>query len=563
MCSAYQRPRCNSEAGGAGLDRDDLEHVPDLGQGFERVAHLGLGVGRGHVATEPLGPGRNAGGDERHHDDVSAVIQVRAEGQGLDLVADHDRGDVRLARPEVEAELDQTIAEKLGVLGQALTVLGLVFDDVEGLGGRGDLADRRRRRKHERPCGELDVVHQLPVPERETSDATEGLREGPDQQVDLVEDAEFLGHPTSGGAERAQTVRIVDDQARIVLLAQVDDVVELSVVTVDAVEPLDHHQLLVVLRGLEHLLQRLHVVVLEQAHLEVGVLAQSEHHRVHDAGVVEAVENDGDVVVEERNDGPDQRLVAGGEHRARLPAEPLGQTPLELEVLRGRGLRPRTAEPRAVVLGRLDHRLDQSLVLRQTEVVVRGEVDEAARADLDPRPHVFEGLEEGEGLLRLRLVGPREQVLGPFVQPGHGAAGPYDVLCGAASAPSQSPAGPSFRPKARLGVRPLGVASPGEGTLVPVEDRDGQAVKRGVRALRHFLWPVTGHVVLRDPTSHALAELLALACLACRKNLDPFDRHGSGFYAIAEPCAMAQPDYFECRSDSRRTRRSAAGGDGE
>ena len=110
--------------------------------------------------------------------------------------------------------------------------------------------------------------------------------------------------------------------------------------------------------------------------------AGGEERAVEDAGVAVRVEDERRVLVGERHDRAEHRLVAGRERQALLEAEPLREALLELDVLGRRRLRTRRAREAARVL--VDRALGRLLDLRvvgQAEVVVRAEVDDRLAAD--------------------------------------------------------------------------------------------------------------------------------------------------------------------------------------
>ncbi len=154
----------------------------------------------------------------------------------------------------------------------------------------------------------------------------------------------------AGGAQRPGAVRVVHDERRVVLLAEVDELAKVCGVPVERVDALAHDEGVLALARLQDALEALGRVVVEEANLG-AVLghAGGEEGAVEDARVAVRVEDERRVLVGQRREGAEHRLVARREREALLEAHPLREALLELDVLARRRLRTRRRQPARVL----------------------------------------------------------------------------------------------------------------------------------------------------------------------------------------------------------------------
>src|SRR5690606_3400694 len=199
------------------------------------------------------------------------------------------------------------------------------------------------------------------------ADAAEGFAERADDDGNSALEAGLLEDPAAVRAERAASMRVVtDEDGVLVLLADLDDLLDWRLVTVERVYALDEHHRVLPLAAAEDAVERAGAVVVEEPHLGLTHRgARGEEGAVEDAGVAQVVEDERRVLVGERHDGADHRLVAGGEQQARLELEVVGEPLLELDVRRGRRLHTRRAEPAGEFVERRVRGLDHLRVRRE------------------------------------------------------------------------------------------------------------------------------------------------------------------------------------------------------
>ena len=76
----------------------------------------------------------------------------------------------------------------------------------------------------------------------DAANAGQRLREGPDDEVDAIEDALILGAAQTGRTVRAERVRFVDQQVRAVRAAHVNDVAQRRDVAANRIQAFDHDE---------------------------------------------------------------------------------------------------------------------------------------------------------------------------------------------------------------------------------------------------------------------------------------------------------------------------------
>jgi hypothetical protein len=212
----------------------------------------------------------------------------------------------------------------------------------------------------------------------EAADRGERLGEAADDEVGLVLDAEVVRRAAAAGTDDADAVGVVDHDARLVALRDLDQLRQWREVAAHAVDAVDSDETGLLLNGLgERLVERRHVVVQEADHLAVRQLAA-----VVDRGVVGLVHEDGRVARGERGDGTEVGLVARREGETGLLAEEAGEELLEALVELGRAVEQARAGHRgAVLLDGVAGGLDDARMARQAEVVVGAEHEDALAVD--------------------------------------------------------------------------------------------------------------------------------------------------------------------------------------
>src|SRR5262249_47257680 len=148
----------------------------------------------------------------------------------------------------------------------------------------------------------------------------ERLTEGSHDEIDLVLDSHGLARTRAARTKNADSVRVVDEEPRVVLARQADDVRKGRKIPFHAVEAVHHDQLAGTSRsGAENALEVAKVVMAEPLHLAIR-----EPRAVHDAGVRVLVENDDVALVDQRRDAAQVREVTGRIDERRLFLHELG-----------------------------------------------------------------------------------------------------------------------------------------------------------------------------------------------------------------------------------------------
>ncbi len=358
--------------------------------------------------------------DRDHHHAVFEQRDVHEER--LALVAAHHRHDVGVALTEIEADLGEPLPHVAPLFVELRDeALSVVLEHREDRGRGGDDGHGQARAEEKRSRVVLDVLDDVLLPDEDPADAAEGLGEGADDERHAPLEAVFFHDALPRLAEGAGAVGVVEDQERVVLLAELDDLDELRLVAVEGVDPLDQHDGVLALLVLQDALEGARAVVVEEANLGLaGGRARGEERTVEDAGVAEVVEDERRVLVGQAHDGADHRLVAGGEEEALLEAEPVGEALLELHVGGGRRLDARGAEPDREAVDGFLRRLLHLRVVGEAEVVVRAEVDDRLAVDRGVQPARLEGAEVRVDLLVAGLADSGELFVRLFFEPAHG-----------------------------------------------------------------------------------------------------------------------------------------------
>src|SRR2546422_168936 len=175
--------------------------------------------------------------------------------------------------------------------------------------------------------------------------------------------------------------------------ASFDDARQIGDIAAHAVDAVDDYEAAFPARDpLEDGVQVAGVVVLKAYGLSVGELGA-----VVDAGVVRLVDNRYGALIEERGDGAEVRLVAGGEDDGRFLVQEARDAVLQLLVQVGAAVEEARAGHRcAELLDRLAGGLHHAGVAGKAQVVVGTEHEDAAAVDLRLRAVVgVQGREEG------------------------------------------------------------------------------------------------------------------------------------------------------------------------
>ena len=225
--------------------------------------------------------------------------------------------------------------------------------------------------------------------------------------------------PRPSGAERPGGVRVVEDERRVVAVAELDELAQRRLVAVERVHALAEDERVLALARLEDALEALGRVVVEEANLG-AVLGHTgrEERAVENARVAVRVEDERRVLVGESGDRAEHRLVARSERQTLLEPHPLREAVLELDVHGRRGLRSRRGQAARVLVDRALRRLLDLGVGGQPQVVVRAEVDDLLAADVGVQPAAAAELaEERIVLIALRLANAHQRLARLRVNP--------------------------------------------------------------------------------------------------------------------------------------------------
>ena len=208
------------------------------------------------------------------------------------------------------------------------------------------------------------------------------------------------------GTEHAHAVRFVDHEPGARLVAEVGDRGQVGDVALHREHAVDDDEHAAAVGGglVELALELVQPPVAERPQLRAR-----EEAAVEDRGVVARVGHDGVARPQQRAEGADVGLVAGGEDQRRLGPVPAGDLGLELEVQVERAIEEaRAGQAGAVAVEGVARTRDDPLVFGQPEVVVASEHDPlgALHDDDGPRRRL-ERAEVGDDVgLAGRLVVP-------------------------------------------------------------------------------------------------------------------------------------------------------------
>ncbi len=170
-----------------------------------------------NLAAEPCGAVRNHRETEARDEDP-LVEEHLAHPDRVRRLADDDRHDRRLAFERLESGADQRGAEMARVLVQRADPLRMRLDETHRRQGAGGDSRRQRVRKKLGTRALCEHVAQRCRPRDEPPRRTaERLAERRGDDIDFAEHSEMLRRTASGRADHARRVRVVDDQHRVVI----------------------------------------------------------------------------------------------------------------------------------------------------------------------------------------------------------------------------------------------------------------------------------------------------------------------------------------------------------
>src|SRR5690606_14725156 len=143
----------------------------------------------------------------------------------------------------------------------------VLLEHVEDGRSRGDDGYGERCAEEEAPRVVLDEVDDVALPEQDSADAAERLRERRHEHGDAVEQPRLLEDAGAALAEGPGPVRVIDDEDRFVAVADLDELGEVRLVAVERVDALDEDERVLALARLQDALEALGRVVIEEAHL--------------------------------------------------------------------------------------------------------------------------------------------------------------------------------------------------------------------------------------------------------------------------------------------------------
>ena len=203
---------------------------------------LGL-EGRGHLHADTCGALRHDRIAEARHEHA-LVEQALGERYRLGGLADDDRDDRRVAVERRVPGLDEHLPEDARVLPQAGEQRRIFEHDLD----RTESAARDRRRERVREelrAGALreEVADLLRGGDVAAGSPAERLAERAGDHVHLAQQAEVLDRAAAGLPEDADPVRVVDDDHRVVLARELDDVGQLREVSLHREDAVGEDQL--------------------------------------------------------------------------------------------------------------------------------------------------------------------------------------------------------------------------------------------------------------------------------------------------------------------------------
>ncbi len=181
---------------------------------------------------------------------------------------------------ELEALRRQPVIERGDIVPQLLAQLGPRLDHPQRLAHRRHDRGRQRGGEHVGPHGHAQDVEVGIVRDAVAADRAQGLGEGADDEVAVVEHARRLAQAAAVLAQRTQRMGLVDQHVGAVLLADLDEFLERRRIAQHRVDALEHHQpvarlvaLIALLEASQAGIEARRVVVLEAHDLRLGLLA--------------------------------------------------------------------------------------------------------------------------------------------------------------------------------------------------------------------------------------------------------------------------------------------------
>ena len=259
------------------------------------------------------------------------------------------------------------------------------------------------RREDERAGVVAGEVHHLRACGHVAAQAGQGLGEGAHVDVHFILQTVITGRAASAVAQHAKAVGVVHHDPRAILLRQAADLRQVRDVALHAEHAVGHDQAARSVRNLLELnFQLLHVLVAVGQHAAVAQAAA-----VVDGGVVLAIADHVVAVAHDGRNDAQVALEAGGEGHHGLLVQEARQLGLQLQMHLQRAVQEAGARAaRAVLLQRVQTRLDDLRVLRKSQIVVRAQHDAALALHL----HLggltgLQRVEVGVDALRTEFVG--------------------------------------------------------------------------------------------------------------------------------------------------------------
>ena len=289
--------------------------------------------------------------------------------------------DRRFRGRERERRVGTSAPERSDVRVQPVHDRAIAFEQLDRRARHG--RDRRRQRRR------VDVgaraLHQpfddTRRPGDERSVAAERLAERGHADDALRAHAEVIERAASAGPEHADAVRVVEHQPRVVPLAQSYQRGDRRDVAIHAEDGVARHDLARRGARAEELAERLDVAMGID-----GYLPARETRAVHEAGVVQRVREHFAVAAAEGGEDAEVRGITAREEERARGAHERREAFLGFRVwAQVPGDQRRGARAETIAVDRGMRGFAQPPIVRETEIVVAGKIDERARADAHVR----------------------------------------------------------------------------------------------------------------------------------------------------------------------------------
>ena len=294
----------------------------------------------------------------------------------------------------------QALSKLFGVRSKRVDKICRLLKHVEDLDGRSGNSWRDRVREEVGSAlVSQDVDNLLRRSSVPTGAAAESLAKRGTNHINLTFEAEELWRTTTLAAKDTSCVALINEGEGSISLGELVDLIEGSDITIHGKNSIsDDHSQATVLRILKHLLENLHIHVLVA---ESARLAESD--TINDGGMIELIRNDRIFCRQTSFEKPGIRVESGRVQDRIVEFVERSDFTFELlmDVLRTAD-EPHRAHSEAVRVKGILRRLDNSWVIRESQVIIGAKVEDSLAVGIDF--HILRGGNHALSLVSARIT---------------------------------------------------------------------------------------------------------------------------------------------------------------